>query len=114
MAATTQGTNFIIGSGAGALLFRYCSGRSHLDADDQLTLKWSGTFTRYHAAMMRTVLVGRPGATHRALHAACAEALQACEAAIRSGAPLGDVHDVQAALFDARVRCKRARSSSST
>lgn len=71
------GNEFITGSGEGALLCRYFSGRRHLDATDQLTLEWSGAYARYHAAMMRTVLTGTPSDTHKRMHAA-AEALQAC------------------------------------
>ena len=48
------GNEFIIGSGAGALLCRYFTGRRHLDAEDQLTLEFAGACRRYHAAMMRT------------------------------------------------------------
>lgn len=95
------GNEFIIGSGDGALLCRYFSGRRHLDPQDQLTLEWSGTYARYHAAMMRTVLTGTPSDTHIRLHAACAEALQACEAAIKPGAPMGDVYTAHAQVFDA-------------
>ncbi|MBT8412101.1 MAG: Xaa-Pro peptidase family protein [Octadecabacter sp.] len=96
------GNEFIIGSGAGALLCRYYSGRRHLDAHDQLTLEWSGAYARYHAAMMRTAITGTPSATHIRMHAACAEALEACEAAIKPGAPMGDVYAAHARVFDAR------------
>ena len=95
------GNEFILGSGPGALLCRYYSGRRHLDAQDQLTLEWSGAFARYHAAMMRTVLVGRASDHHRRMHAAAVEALEACEAAIRPGRPMGDVYDAHARVFDA-------------
>ena len=95
------GNEFIIGSGAGALLCRYFSGRRHLDPTDQLTLEWSGAFARYHAAMMRTILVGRASDHHRRLHAAAHEALEACEAALRPGRPMGDVYDAHARVFDA-------------
>ncbi|MBL9049769.1 MAG: aminopeptidase P family protein [Tabrizicola sp.] len=96
------GNEFILGSGPGALLCRYYSGRRHLSQTDQLTLEWSGTYARYHAAMMRTVLVGRASEHHRRMHAAAVEALEACEAAIRPGAPMGDVYDAHARVFDAR------------
>jgi Xaa-Pro dipeptidase len=96
------GNEFIIGSGQHALLCRYYSGRRHLDATDQLTLEWSGAYARYHAAMMRTLVVGKPNAAQVAMHGAAEEALQACEAAIRPGAPMGDVHDAHAKVFDAR------------
>ena len=69
------GNQFIIGSGEGALLCRYFSGRRHLDPSDQLTLEWSGAYARYQAAMMRTVIVGEPSDSHKRMHAACAKAL---------------------------------------
>lgn len=95
------GNEFIIGSGPGALLCRYYSGRRHLDARDQLTLEWSGAYARYHAAMMRTILVGAASDHHRRMHAAAVEALEACEAAIRPGHPMGDVYEAHARVFDA-------------
>ena len=95
------GNEFIIGSGPGALLCRYFSGRRHLDEDDQLTLEWSGAYARYHAAMMRTLITGRADRAQRHMHGACVEALEACEAAIRPGAPMGAVFDAHAKVFDA-------------
>lgn len=95
------GNEFILGSGPGALLCRYYSGRRHLDAQDQLTLEWSGTYARYHAAMMRTILVGQASDRHRRMHDAAVEALEACEAAIRPGRAMGDVYDAHARVFDA-------------
>ncbi len=95
------GNEFILGSGPGALLCRYYSGRRHLGPRDQLTLEWSGAYARYHAAMMRTVVIGPPNAAQRHMHDVAAEALEACENAIRPGAPMGDVYDAHAAVFDA-------------
>ena len=95
------GNEFIIGSGEGALLCRYFSGRRYLDAQDQLTLEWSGAYARYHAAMMRTLIVGRASDSQKRMHAACVEAIEACEAAIRPGAPMGDVFTAHAQVFDA-------------
>jgi len=96
------GNEFILGSGPGALLCRYYSGRRHLDAQDQLTLEWSGAYARYHAAMMRTVVIGTPDPAHVSMHAAAVEALEACEAAIHPGATMGDVYGAHARVFDAR------------
>ena len=95
------GNEFIIGSGPGALLCRYYSGRRHLDAHDQLTLEWSGAYARYHAAMMRTLLVGSPSDSQKRMHAATVEAIEACEGAIEPGAPMGNVFDAHARVFDA-------------
>ena len=96
------GNEFILGSGPGALLCRYYSGRRHLDAQDQLTLEWSGAYARYHAAMMRTLVIGQADATQRRMHAAAVEALEACETAIRPGDPMGKVFDAHARVFDKR------------
>ena len=54
--------------------------------------------------MMRTILVGHASDHHRRLHAAASEALEACEAAIRPGKPMGDVYDAHARVFDAHAR----------
>ena len=94
------GNEFIIGSGEAALLCRYQSGRRRLDERDQMTLEWSGAYRRYHAAMMRTLIVGRANETQKRMHAAAVEALEACEAAIRPGDPMGNVFDAHARVFD--------------
>jgi Xaa-Pro dipeptidase len=95
------GNEFILGSGDGALLCRYYSGRRHLDPKDQLTLEWAGAYRRYHAAMMRTLVIGPASDTQRRMHTAAVEALEACEAAIRPGDPMGNVFDAHARVFDA-------------
>ena len=95
------GNEFIIGSGERALLCRYYSGRRHLDEEDQLTLEWAGASARYHAALMRTVVIGTPRAEHLAMHAAARDALLACEAALKPGRPMGEVFDAHARALDA-------------
>lgn len=97
-----SGNEFIIGSGPDALLCRYKSGRRKLDAEDQLTLEWAGVYRHYHAAMMRTIPVGRALPEHVAMHAACVEALEACHAAYRPGNLVGDVFDAYARVMDDR------------
>jgi len=103
------GNEFILGSGPGALLCRYYSGRRHLDPQDQITWEWSGAYARYHAAMMRTVVIGKPDDHQRHMHAAAVDALEACEDAIRPGDPMGNVFDAHARVFDA-AGLKHARS----
>ena len=92
---------FIIGSGDHALLCRYQSGRRRLDASDQLTLEWAGTYRHYHSANMKTIVVGDPRPQHGRMQAAAEDALQACEAALRPGAEMGDVFAAHAQVFDA-------------
>ena len=96
------GNEFIIGSGADALLCRYKSGRRVLDPNDQLTLEFAGTFRHYHAAIMRTVVIGEPRPEHLALHEAARAALEACEEALRPGRTAGDVFAAHARVFSER------------
>lgn len=92
---------FIIGSGADALLCRYKAGRRQLSDNDQLTLEWAGVFHHYHAAMMRTVLTGRPSARHQELFEAARDALLAVEKAMTPGNTFGDVFDAHAKTLEA-------------
>ena len=94
------GNEFIIGSGRDALLCRYKSGRRKLDADDQITLEFAGVWRHYHAALMRTHVVGAPRPLHMAYHAAAREALLACEAEMRPGRTAGDIFAAHARVLD--------------
>ncbi|MGD0184843.1 MAG: Xaa-Pro peptidase family protein [Roseiarcus sp.] len=96
------GNEFIIGSGADALLCRYKSGRRKLCADDQIMLEFAGVSRHYHAAIMRTHVVGRPRPLHAPYHAAALEALLACEAELKPGRSAGDVFAAHARVLDGR------------
>lgn len=91
---------FIIGSGRDALLVRYKAGRRKLSKRDQLTLEFAGVYRHYHAALMRTLVIGAPKRRHVEMHAACREALEACEAVLRPGHTAGDVFDAHARVMD--------------
>ena len=93
---------FIIGSGADALLCRYKAGRRTLEPSDQLTLEWAGVSAHYHAAMMRTVIVGEPSTRHRELYRACSETIAAIEGVLTPGHTFGDVFDTHARILDER------------
>jgi Xaa-Pro dipeptidase len=92
----------IVGSGEDALLCRYKAGRRKLDTSDQLTLEWAGTYAHYHAAMMRTVVIGEPSLRHRELYKACRETIDAIEDVLRPGHVFGDVFDTHARILDER------------
>ncbi|MEN0002423.1 MAG: Xaa-Pro peptidase family protein [Pseudomonadota bacterium] len=94
------GNEFIIGSGDDALLCRYKSGRRKLSKQDQLTLEWAGAYRRYHAALMRTVVIGKPTPRHEELFQACADALEAVENHMVPGNDFGSVFDAHAAVMD--------------
>ncbi len=91
----------IIGSGPRALLFRYASGMRHMDPVDQLSLEWAGVFRRYHAAMMRTVLIGEASDYQRYLFDAVHEATEAMTDALSPGRPVGDVDTAHRRVLDA-------------
>jgi Xaa-Pro dipeptidase len=93
---------FIIGSGVDALLCRYKAGRRRLDANDQLTLEWAGAYAHYHAAMMRTIVIGEPSYRHRELYNACLENIQAIETVLKPGHTFGDVFDVHSKIMEER------------
>jgi Xaa-Pro dipeptidase len=95
------GNEFIIGSGADALLCRYKAGRRLLSANDQLTLEFAGVYRHYHAALMRTILIGEVSGEHRRMDEAAREALAACEAELSAGRTAGDVFAAHARVMDA-------------
>ncbi len=94
------GNEFIIGSGADALLCRYFTGRKVLEPSDQLTLEFAGAYRHYHACMMRTIVVGEPTAHQTHMFEAARDALEASKAALRPGEPIGSVFDAHARVLD--------------
>jgi Xaa-Pro dipeptidase len=95
------GNSFIIGSGPDALLCRYFSGRRRLDAEDQITLEFAGVYRHYHAALMRTIPVGRATPRHREMHKVATDAMAACLEALHPGREIGAVFDAYARVADA-------------
>lgn len=94
------GNEYIIGSGPQALLVRYAAGRRKLDAKDQLTLEFAGTYRHYHACLMRTVLIGEAPQRQIDMHKAAVGAMQACIDAIKPGVTFGEVFEVHARAMD--------------
>jgi Xaa-Pro dipeptidase len=93
---------FILGSGADALLCRYKSGRRILDQVDQLTIEWAGVFAHYHAPMMRTIVIGQPTEHQRMLYAAARDAIEAIEQVLTPGNTFGTVFETHARIMDER------------
>ena len=94
------GNEFIIGSDRDALLCRYKSGRRKLSKRDQLTLEFAGVYRHYHAAFMRTLIIGKPTKHHIAMDAACRAALDEVESVLRPGKTAGDVFEAHARVMD--------------
>ncbi|NMD06363.1 MAG: aminopeptidase P family protein [Phyllobacteriaceae bacterium] len=91
---------FIIGSGRDALLCRYKAGRRKLGKRDQLTLEWAGVYRHYHAAFMRTLIIGKPTKYHEAMDTACQAALAAVEDVLKPGNTAGDVFAAHARVME--------------
>ncbi len=91
---------FIIGSGHDALLCRYKAGRRKLSKIDQLTLEWAGVYRHYHAAFMRTIIIGKPSKQHMLMDAAAREALHAVERVLMPGYTAGDVFSAHSRVMD--------------
>jgi Xaa-Pro dipeptidase len=91
-----SGNEFIVNSGPRCNLGRYVSGRRHLGKRDQLTVEWAGVYRLYHAAMMRTILTGKPTPVQAALHETAVEAHHASAAMLKPGKTFGDVYDAYA------------------
>ncbi len=95
------GNEFIIGSGPGALCCRYFTGRRVLEENDQLTLEWAGAYRHYHAAMMRSIPVGKVPDRQREMHDVARDALLAVEEALRPGLTIGEAFDAHGRAMDA-------------
>jgi len=67
-----------------------------------LTLEWAGVSAHYHAAMMRTVVIGEQDFRQKELYSACLQNLTAIEEVLRPGNTFGDVFDVHARVMDER------------
>ncbi|MGH6874061.1 MAG: M24 family metallopeptidase, partial [Aestuariivirgaceae bacterium] len=89
-----------MGSGRDALLGRYKSGRRKLAKRDQLNLEFAGVYRHYHAAFMRTLIIGKPTTHHLNMEKAARAALSAVEAVMRPGHTAGDVFDAHARVMD--------------
>ena len=92
--------DYIIGSGHNALLCRYQSEKRFLDNQDQLSIEWAGTYKRYHAAMFRTIPIGKAHVNHFKMYDACLDALNNCEKKLIPGNTVGEVFDIHAKTFD--------------
>lgn len=95
------GNEFIIGSGSDALLCRYYTGRRSLSVNDQLTLEWAGVYRHYHAAMMRTFILGDADPDQISMYEAASDALAAVKEAVRPGNTYGDAFAAHVTSFTA-------------
>ena len=88
-----------MGSGEEALLVRYHTGHGQVADDDQVTFEFAGAYRHYHTVLMHVVLTGRVDPRHEDMFKACAEALAACQEALKPGNTVGEVFDIHARVL---------------
>jgi Xaa-Pro aminopeptidase len=89
-----------IGNGDAALNVRYTTARKRIGENDQVTFEIGCGYRHYHAAEMFVVLTGPTiDPRHRKMHAACVEALDAVQAVMRAGTPVGELFEAHRRVF---------------
>ena len=88
-----------MGSGEEALMVRYHTEHGHVGPNEQVQFEFAAAYRHYHAALMNVIVTGRPDPRHVDMFAACRDALQACETALRTGTMVGDVFDIHARVL---------------
>src|SRR6516162_1185602 len=91
--------NAIMGGGEEALLVRYHTGHGTVALRDQVQFEIAAAYRHYHAALMYVILTGEPDPRHRHMFEACADALDACETALRPGNTVGEVFAAHAEVL---------------
>ena len=89
-----------MGAGDKALFGRYHTGDETVGDADQVVFEPGAAYRHYHACTMYNILTGRPRPRHAAMNRACADALDACQEALRPGRSIGEVFDVHAQTFE--------------
>jgi Xaa-Pro dipeptidase len=74
--------------------------RRRISRGDIVILETAACVNRYHAALFRTVAVGRVPERARAMYDVCAEGLAAAIAKLRPGNSCADVHNAVQAVID--------------
>ena len=88
-----------MGSGEEALMVRYHTEHGHVGPNEQVQFEFAAAYRHYHAALMNVIVTGQPDPRHVDMFAACRDALQACETALRPGTMVGDVFDIHARVL---------------
>ncbi len=88
-----------MGKGEEALLVRYHTGHGRVAEGDQVQFEIAAAYRHYHAALMYVILTGQPDPRYRSMFEACAEALDACEEALRPGNTVGQLFETHAAIL---------------
>ncbi|BBK42058.1 Xaa-Pro dipeptidase [Allostella vacuolata] len=90
----------VLGSGDRALLVRSATGYRDLDAVDQLTMEFAGSYRHYCACLMRTIAVGQGNDRQRRMFEVTRDAMAAMTEAARPGNILGNIDDAHRRVYD--------------
>ncbi|MGV6875245.1 M24 family metallopeptidase [Pseudochelatococcus sp. B33] len=91
-----------LGAGKMALLARYHTGEEIIGEKDQVFFEPAAAYRHYHACAMYNVIVGEPSVLQQDMYKACAEALDACQEALRPGRTVGETFDLHKQVMDKR------------
>lgn len=83
-----------IGAGEAAFFGRYHTGDDTVDDTDQVVFEPGAAYRHYHACTMYNILTGKPDPRHVDMNRACADALEACQEALRPGRTVGEIYDI--------------------
>ncbi len=89
-----------MGAGKSALFSRYYTGENIIGDNDQVVFEPGAAYRHYHACAMYNVLVGEVSERHRRMNRVCADAIDACQEALRPGRTVGEVFDVHKRCFE--------------
>lgn len=89
-----------MGAGRSSLFSRYHTGDDVIADDDQVVFEPGAAYRHYHACAMYNVLVGKVDERHRRMNRVCADAIDACQEALRPGRTVGEVYDVHKRVFE--------------
>jgi len=100
-----------MGAGESAQFSRYYTGDNIVGDNDQVVFEPGAAYRHYHACAMYNVLVGRVDDRHRRMNRVCADAIDACQEALRPGRTVGEVFDVHKRVFEQAGYGKSAMSA---
>ncbi|HZS81483.1 MAG TPA: Xaa-Pro peptidase family protein [Stellaceae bacterium] len=89
-----------IGAGPAAFFGRYVTGENIVGESDQVVFEPGAAYRHYHACMMYNIITGRPTERHIAMNRVCAEAIDACQEALRPGRTVGEIFDVHRRTYE--------------
>ena len=83
-----------MGAGQAALFGRYHTGNEVIGDNDQVVFEPAASYRHYHSCAMYNILTGSVPSVQADMNHACAEAIDACQKALRPGTSVGELFEV--------------------